>query len=81
MALLLARRSCNLGEDAIFAGILADASSSFESPSKSAGGDPTIAIGNVAKLLWVIGADLDARASRDPALEEVKVLFADTTGV
>lgn len=33
-------------------------------------GDRTIAIGNVAKLLWVVGEDLDARASRYPTLEE-----------
>lgn len=35
-------------------------------------GDPTIAIGNVAKLLWVVGADLDARTSRYPAREGKK---------
>ena len=40
-------------------------------------GDPTVAIGNVAKLLSFTGADLDAVTTRLPTLEEVAELFPD----
>lgn len=40
-------------------------------------GDPTIAIGNVSKLLAVTGADLQVAPTRLPTLEEVSELFPD----
>jgi transcriptional regulator with XRE-family HTH domain len=40
-------------------------------------GDPTISIGNVAKLFGATGAQLRAETTRLPTLEEVGALFAD----
>ena len=40
-------------------------------------GDPTIAIGNIAKLFGATGAELKAETSRLPTLEEVGALFPD----
>lgn len=40
-------------------------------------GDPTIAIGNIAKLLGATGAQLQAETTRLPTLEEVPAIFPD----
>ena len=40
-------------------------------------GDPTIAIGNVARLLDATGASLSIEATRLPTLDEVSSLFPD----
>ena len=40
-------------------------------------GDPTIAIGNVAKLFAATGAELRSETRRMPTLEEVGALFGD----
>jgi transcriptional regulator with XRE-family HTH domain len=40
-------------------------------------GDPTIAIGNIAKLFGATGAELRAETMRLPTLEEVGALFPD----
>jgi transcriptional regulator with XRE-family HTH domain len=40
-------------------------------------GDPTIAIGSVAKLFGATGAELRAETRRLPTLEEVGTLFGD----
>jgi hypothetical protein len=40
-------------------------------------GDPTIAIGNIAKLLSATGAELQAETTRLPTLEEIPALFPD----
>lgn len=40
-------------------------------------GDPTIAIGNVARLLDATGAALVAETRRLPTLEEVSAMFPD----
>ena len=40
-------------------------------------GDPTIALGNMAKLLRATGADLYAETTRLPTLEEASALFPD----
>jgi transcriptional regulator with XRE-family HTH domain len=40
-------------------------------------GDPTIAIGNIAKLFGATGAELRVETMRLPTLEEVGALFPD----
>lgn len=40
-------------------------------------GDPSIAIGNVARLFAATGAELHAATTRLPTLEEVSALFPD----
>ena len=40
-------------------------------------GDPTIAIGNVARLFAATGGELQAATTRLPTLEEVSALFPD----
>jgi len=40
-------------------------------------GDPTIAIGNIARLLGATGAELHVDALRLPTLEEAQTLFRD----
>jgi transcriptional regulator with XRE-family HTH domain len=40
-------------------------------------GDPTIAIGNIAKLLAATGAELRIETARLPTLDEVETLFPD----
>lgn len=40
-------------------------------------GDPTVAIGNFARLLDVIGASLSVEVTHRPTLEEVSTFFPD----
>jgi HTH-type transcriptional regulator / antitoxin HipB len=40
-------------------------------------GDPTIAVGNIAKLFRATGAELRVETQRLPTLEEVGALFGD----
>lgn len=40
-------------------------------------GDPTVALGNMARLLHATGAELRVESTRLPMLEEVAALFPD----